>query len=121
MFRKFLVICIAFLSFSCCFAGNSNPLEWDFGIVKAGEIAKHSFLIKNETEKILKIREVSTSCGCTVSDVKNKTLKPQETTLLEVAFNSKGYSGDVQQFIYVNTDNLDNPVIRYIIKAKVEK
>jgi hypothetical protein len=48
-------------------------------------------------------------------------LPPKESTLLEVKFNSKGYSGPTQQYIYVHTDNLDNPVLKFTIKAEVIK
>lgn len=99
----------------------SNPYLWDFGRVKAGEVLKHEFIFKNESLKTLKIKEVHTSCGCTVSEVKKKVLLPQESTSIGVTFSTKGYSGLTQQFIYVNTDNLDNPVIKYIIKADVVK
>ncbi len=93
----------------------------DFGLVKAGEVVKHSFVIKNDSAKVLNIKDVGTSCGCTVSEIKNKTLKPGESTLLEVKFDSKGYSGPVQQFIYLSTDSLDEPLIRFIIRAQVLK
>lgn len=99
----------------------NDPYAWDFGRVKEGEVLKHSFVLKNESPKVLNIKDVNTSCGCTVSKIDKKSVLPTETTLIEVQFNSKGYSGAVQQYIYVNTDNLDNPVLRYIIKAEVVK
>ena len=99
--------------------GRIDPNTWDFGDVKAGEVLRHDFLLKNESLNILRIKEINTSCGCTVSEVKQKILQPQEETLIEVKFNSQGYKGAVKQFIYVHTDNLDNPVLRYIIKANV--
>lgn len=96
-----------------------DPYAWDFGQVKEGIVLKHSFEFRNESKKTLIIKGVTTSCGCTASKVRKKTLLPGETTLIEVKFNTKGYSGSVQQFVYVHTDDLDNPIIRYIIKAKV--
>lgn len=99
----------------------SDPYSWDFGQVREGEVLKHNFVLKNESKKILNIKDVNTSCGCTVSKVEKKTLLPDESTLIEVKFNTKGYSGFTQQFVYVHTDNLDNPVIRYIIKAVAVK
>jgi len=97
----------------------SDPYNWDFGQVKQGEILKHDFVFKNESQKTLNIKEVTTSCGCTASAVKNKTLLPGEDTTIEVKFNSKGYVGSVQQFVYVHTDSLDKPIVKYIIKANV--
>ena len=98
-----------------------DPNTWDFGQVKEGEILKHNFKLKNESKKILNIKDVNTSCGCTASKIAEKKLLPQEATWIEVAFNSKGYSGPTQQFVYVHTDALDNPIIRFIIKADVVK
>ncbi|MBI4706300.1 MAG: DUF1573 domain-containing protein [Candidatus Omnitrophica bacterium] len=94
---------------------------WDFGKMKEGETAKHEFVLKNESGKILNVKEVNTSCGCTVSSVQKKQLAPQESTLIDVTFNSKGYSGLITQYIYVNTDNIKEPVIRFMIKAEVVK
>ncbi len=94
---------------------------WDFGKVKEGTILKHNFIFKNESKKTLTIAGVITSCGCTVSEIKKNKLLPQESTLLKVRFNTKGYSGPVQQNIFVTTDDLDRLIVRFIIKAEVMK
>jgi len=95
--------------------------SWDFGSIKEGDIVKHNFIFKNESKKVLTIKDVNTSCGCAVSQVEKKVLKPGEATTIEVQFNSRGYSGEIKQYIYVYTDDLDNPVARFIIKASVAK
>jgi len=104
-----------------CFAEETDADTWDFGQIKQGMVVTHTFTLKNESSKPLNIVSVNTSCGCTVSEVKKKVLVPQESTALDVKFNSKGYSGAVQQFVYVNTDDLDKPIVRFIIKANVTK
>jgi hypothetical protein len=96
-----------------------NPYLKDFGLVKAGEVVRHSFVIQNNSQRVLKIKNVSTSCGCAVSEVKSKSLNPGESTFVDVKFNSEGYSGMVQQFVYVSTDSLDESLIKFIIKANV--
>jgi len=98
-----------------------DPYLWDFGKIKAGEVAKHDFVFKNSGTKALTIKNVQTSCGCTGSKAEKNILTPGESTLIEVKFNSAKYSGPVQQFIYVNTDDVDNQIVRYIIKAEVIK
>ncbi|MFA4990210.1 MAG: DUF1573 domain-containing protein [Candidatus Omnitrophota bacterium] len=109
-----------FLATGYCL-GQLDSYVWDCGKIKQGEVAAHNFTLKNDSAKALKITGVTTSCGCTVSEVKKKVLLPGESTPVEIKFNSKGYSGAVQQFTYVNTDNVDKPVIRFIIKADVVK
>jgi len=101
--------------------GPVDPNEWDFGQVKRGVILKHDFVFKNETNDILEINNIHTSCGCTASESGKKSLLPQESTAIKVTFNSKGYSGPVTQFIYVNTDNADLAIIKFTIKAQVVK
>lgn len=94
---------------------------WDFGRSSAGDVLKHAFTLKNESQKTLNIKNVTSSCGCATSQVTKTTLEPGESTDIEVKFNSKGYFGPVQKYIYVNTDGLDNPVIKFIIKTDVVK
>ena len=96
-----------------------NAGQWDFGTITEGQTVTHEFVIKNKSDKILKITNVNSSCGCTASQAKKKELAPGESTTIEVAFNSSGYNGWAQQFIFVNTDDLQNPFLRYIIRANV--
>jgi len=95
-----------------------EPL-WDFGKVKEGDVVSHDFAIKNNSSSVIGIREISTSCGCTLSKIKKMVAKPGESTIIEVKFNSKGYKGKVKQFIYVTMEGIDKQVLRYIIEADV--
>jgi len=127
-----LVIFLSFLIMACAMQPDyqasksapgqeADPYSWDFGRVKEGEALKHTFILKNESHKTMAINDVNTSCGCTASKVEKKILLPGQSATLEVQFNSKGYSGPVQQYVYVHTDSLDKPIIKFIIKADVIK
>jgi len=133
MKRIFLfLICLSFV-IQGCHARKSGPMElgdpvkitdsysWDFGQKPEGEILKHTFTLKNRSRQALTILDIDTSCGCTISEVKDKVLLPSQSTSIEVQFNSKGYAGGVQQFIYVHTDSVDNPILRFTIKAEMIK
>lgn len=106
-------------------AKSEKPQEekntWDFGQVKQNDILEHAFIFKNEFAKTINIKSVSTSCGCTTSEVKKKTLLPDESTEISVKFDTKGFVGQTIKHIYVNIDDVDNPVIKFIIKANVIK
>jgi hypothetical protein len=137
LFRYFLIILFSLgLVLSGCRAQETNkkdintkepqvitsgPYFWDFGKVSGGQILEHTFKLRNESKKTLNIKETNTSCGCTVSQVEKKTLLPEEETAITVKFDSRGHSGKVQQFVYVNTDNPDNPVLKFTIQADVWK
>ena len=105
----------------CAEKEKNVPNDWDFGTVKQGAILRHDFVLKNQTRNTLKINSVHTSCGCTASQADKKSLLPQESTTIKVTFNSRGYSGQVTQFVYVNTDNPDLAIIKFTIKAQVVK
>lgn len=127
---KLAILCSIFtIGIAPCSAQSQNNTQvkneqkeiyvWDFGKIRKGQVLRHDFSFKNETQKELKIKNVNTSCGCTVSNVKKNILLPGESTNISVEFNSEGYSGAVQQYVYVHTDNLDNPIVRLIIKADI--
>jgi hypothetical protein len=95
---------------------------WDFGKVKEGEVAKHIFVLKNDTGRPVSIKHVSTSCGCTASTASKSEILPSGTTDITVSFNSKKYrSGPVRQTVFVNTGDSEYPLIRLMVRAEVVK
>ncbi|MDD2703304.1 MAG: DUF1573 domain-containing protein [Candidatus Omnitrophica bacterium] len=98
-----------------------DAASWDFGVIPAGQIVKHEFTLTNTSRMPLAISAINTSCGCAVPEVKKRSLSPGENTVIEVSFNSTGYSGSVEQYIFVHTDRADNPVLKFTIKAEVVK
>jgi hypothetical protein len=128
--KTFLILLFVLTPLTGCWSSEQPPVkaalqevrseEWDFGAVKKGEIVSHDFQVKNNSERTLTIKNVSTSCGCTASAAKKNVLEPQESTEVSVKFNSKGYNGQVSQFVYVNTDDPDNPFLKFTIKAFVK-
>ncbi|MDD5691990.1 MAG: DUF1573 domain-containing protein [Candidatus Omnitrophica bacterium] len=123
MRKAFALFLFSSLVFQFAFAGDDPgaAMEWDFGRIKEGVVVKHDFTFKNETSGILKITGINSSCGCTVSQAGKNSLAPGESTMINVVFNSKGYLGEIKQFVYVNTDDTNMPVVRFIVKAQVEK
>ena len=116
-----LAVFLVFLQLPRVKAQPEQDTTWDFGRIKFGEVAKHVFVYKNDSPVDLNIKGTNASCGCTVSKVDKQKLAPGEEANLEVAFNSLGYSGEVQQFVYMNTDSRDNPVVKFTVKADVKK
>jgi len=120
----FITIFILFFSNGCFSSETKTPADpylWDFGKVKQGSILEHIFELKNESEATLIIKEVRPSCGCTASVVSVYEIPPGEISKIGVKFNTKSYSGDVKQFIYVHTNNPIEPIIKFTVKATVIK
>ncbi|MCX7927810.1 MAG: DUF1573 domain-containing protein [Candidatus Omnitrophica bacterium] len=97
-----------------------DTFNWDFGTIPEGTVVRHQFSFVNKTAQPLTIKDVTTSCGCTASSIKNKNLAPGQQTIIEVTFDSKGYKGPTTQFVYVNTDDPNNPLYRFSIKGFVQ-
>ena len=95
---------------------------WDFGEVSAAAVLKHTFILRNNSPfKALNIKDITVSCACVLAEVQKKIISPGGAAELQVQFDPKGYSGPVQQFVYVSSDNPDNPILKFTIKAKVVK
>lgn len=98
----------------------ADPYFWDFGKLEKNTVLTHEFVLKNEAETVLNIESVTVSCGCTVAEVKQKNLKAGESTMIKVKLDTKGYSGIINQFVYVNTDNPENAVVKFTVKAEIQ-
>ncbi|MCU0652045.1 MAG: DUF1573 domain-containing protein [Candidatus Omnitrophica bacterium] len=123
---KKIILALAFLFFplfivSAQEIGLDPTRIWDFGQIQEGVIAEHAFTLNNDSTEKMNIENIDTSCGCTVSSVGKKILEPGEETELRVKFDSKGYSGKIKQFIFVNVNRLNDPVIQFVIEADVKK
>lgn len=99
---------------------NEASGTWDFGKIAKDSIVEHVFILNNDTGSEMKILDVNTSCGCTVTELDKKVLGPGESSKIRVKLNSKGYLGEIKQYIFVATDNKDKPVEKFTIKAFVE-
>ncbi len=70
-----------------------EEMEYNFGTVIAGEKVSHAFVFKNNGKGNLIISNVKTSCGCTASKWTKEPVKPGETGIVEVVFDSANRSG----------------------------
>lgn len=133
--RVFIFLLLLFATFplSGCYSQNETAVttkdqeadaySWDFGKVKEGEIVEHVFTLENKSDKVLVITNVHTSCGCTESQVKSKSILPGMSSEVVVRFDTKGYARGrvVQQHVYLDTNNPDTPVLKFKIQAEIEK
>jgi len=94
--------------------------SWDFGKIKEGDIPSYVFVFRNSGDEPLVIRRVRTSCGCTAALVSDKTLEPGDKGELKVTFNSRGYEGNVAKYVYVESNDPDQPVKQLTISANVQ-
>ncbi|WP_297100250.1 DUF1573 domain-containing protein [uncultured Draconibacterium sp.] len=65
----------------------------NFGQLKAGEIVLHTFVLTNTGDSDFIIESLETDCGCVTTHFNEQPVKPGETTLIEVEFNTAGLVG----------------------------
>ena len=75
--------------------GTNNPIYWnklvhDFGDVNQGEILKTRFTCYNKSDTTLVFENVQSSCGCIVPHWTRKPIQANDSTTIEVQFDTKG-------------------------------
>ena len=95
----------------------------DFGEMAAGVEQKHSFLIRNEGDAPLQIREVSISCQCTKGTAEKTLLAPGESGMIDISWQPTKKDPGFQQTIKLVTNDPRYPDLHEFklnIKGKVE-
>jgi hypothetical protein len=92
--------------------------EIDFGNIIQGEIRKTSFTCYNYTDSILVFENVMPSCGCVAPTWQRAPIKPGDSSLLAIEFDSKGKSKQHSKTIAVYTNQ---GLFELLIKANIIK
>lgn len=90
---------------------------YDFGVKENNQVVEHTFLLQNRGTENLIIKNVRTSCGCTMAQMPKKTLIPGEETTVQVFFNLKGRRGNQHQTIVIESNDPLNPVFYLSIQG----
>jgi hypothetical protein len=93
----------------------------NFGNIKQGQKVEFDFKFKNTGKSTLKIRKISTSCGCTTIDPKDKEIKPGESSSIKAIFNSAGKYGTQNKSITIVTNDPKNFKSLLWLKGMVEE
>lgn len=96
-----------------------EPSSLDFGRMNQHETRSAEVTLTNEGDEVLMITKVEPSCGCTVAELPRDVLKPGESMVLPVTFDSRSFSGDQHKLISVYTNDPENPVLEIPIEATV--
>lgn len=94
--------------------------EFDFGQTEEGRSLTHTFRFENTGDAVLKIGNVQTSCGCAAALVSKKSYKPGEKGEIKVTLNTRGYEGEVSKYVYIESNDPDQPNKMLTIKASID-
>lgn len=94
--------------------------EYNFGVVTEGDTVKYDFKFTNVGKKELLIANAAASCGCTVPSFPKEAIKPGESGVIKVMFNSKGKEGAIDKTVTITANTQPQQTMVKII-GKVEK
>ena len=76
-----------------------EKMVYDFGRINEGDIVKTQFRFTNAGKVVLLISHARASCGCTVPTTPKDPIKPGESNVINVEFNSIGKKGETTKTV----------------------
>lgn len=92
----------------------------DFGKVKQGDVVSHEFVFRNEGGAPLVVERVETTCGCTAALVSEKRVAPGREGRIKTTFDTRGYSGRLAKYVYIISNDGENPRRELQLVAEIE-
>lgn len=80
----------------------------DFGEIIQGEVANTEFKFTNTGKSDLIISSARASCGCTVPDYPKEPIKPGESGIIKVAYNSEGRKDAFNKTVTITANTIPN-------------
>ena len=121
MKRLFIIILVPLLAVTLAASAKITfeKTELDFGELESGKVTDLEYKFKNTGDQTLIIKNISSSCGCTVTRVEKKEYQPGEEGLIPVKFFSRGYNGKITKTITVATNDPKNVYTRLKVMGNV--
>ncbi|GAB4327682.1 MAG: hypothetical protein OHK0038_01420 [Flammeovirgaceae bacterium] len=91
-----------------------------FGDVQKNTQLNTSFTLKNIGQSTLIIRKLKPSCGCTVPKPEKTTLEPNESTVIDVSFNTGNLAQRKKESVTIITNDPKKPEIELWVEANVK-
>ena len=94
--------------------------EMSFNTIKVGDTISRLYTVKNISNNVLKIKQVKTSCGCTIAKLKDSIINPKSSTQIKATFIArKDDIGIIEKSIVIESNTNPNFNVMYL-KGKVE-
>lgn len=92
---------------------------WDFGVISPGTELRHRYTIRNSSATSWTIKEVTPSCSCTCGEFTSRTIKPAESTSVEVVFRAGNRDAEVYQAIMIEFAQTGAPYFQLAMKGEI--
>jgi len=92
-----------------------SEYEHDFGVIREdGGKVQYEFSFENKSKSVIKIEDVKSQCGCTITEWSKTAVNPGGSGKLPVTFDPDGRSGKFIKKISVYTNTMTDPIALYI-------
>ncbi len=93
--------------------------SWDFGQVWHPESVTLALVVRNAGTADLHLKDVRSTCGCTVAEPARKVVPPGESTEIQVRFDTLNKQKDVHSKVIIDSDDPQRPTVEFPIKGHV--
>ncbi len=87
---------------------NIESKVYNFNSVVSGKIIQANFNLKNIGANDIKVKNISTSCGCTTVLKNSLIIASGKNYNLKVNFDTNRFVGDIEKYIFVYLEDSDN-------------
>jgi hypothetical protein len=91
----------------------------DFGQIGPGTKNVCEFKFENAGDELLKITNVTKSCGCTPFTLEKKEYNPGESGTLKVSYKASSRPGSAKKYLYVQSNDKTKPKTALTVKATI--
>ena len=96
-----------------------SPAQWDFQTIKDDKMVGHTFIVKNYSQRPVKLETLPSSCGCMIARPEPALVPAGGEAKFHVMFQPKGRSGAVRWQARLKTDHPQQPVLVLPLTAYV--
>jgi rhodanese-related sulfurtransferase len=86
-----------------------EPESYDLGIIRQADgVVETSFVVRNISDDTISVSDITTSCGCTTAEIKDKTFPPGQERKLTVFFDPnfhKEPEGKFSRTVFLQTSD----------------
>ncbi len=118
LMQSLLPVVFAAFAFTGAELLHFDKTEHDFGSIKQGIPQKATFMITNDSDQPLILKNVKGSCGCTTTNYPTEPVPAGSTAEIEATFNAKT-PGAFRKTVSVFTNLKEDPFI-LVIKGTVD-
>jgi hypothetical protein len=118
---------VATLWLSLALAGSASagpqigvePESFDFGEARQQSTLHKEFRLVNLGDADLEIGRVSTSCGCTATQLAERVIPPGSSEVLRVSVDTRSDRGRIQRTVIVSSNDPERPRLRIQLSVDV--